>query len=418
MISIETALWWAFLNIITCIILAFYSMGEMACVSFNKIRLHYYVSKGMKRAVWLNYLIQNPTRLFGTTLIGVNVAMFVGSECARQFYLSLGLNPDIAPLTQVAFVVVFAELAPMFAARRYAEHVAFLCAPILYASAKLMQPLLWSIGIISNIVDVIFGGKGLPEHLALNQEDLQHILAVQDEDRGIESEGETLNTVTRNIFTLRSKNALTVMQNINSIPILPSNSTVEQLRQILKKPHVKYVPIYHRSPSHIVGIADPRDLIRIPDSKRVRDYASPPWFITKHSGVIQILREFRHNNQSVAVVLNDQGLAIGIITLEDLIEEIFGKLEEGTEIAAAETPKKHFIIDRTFPGDMKVAEFNAQFDVLLDEDGDLTLADLMIRELGHNPEVGESVYIPPFELTVAETSLTEIKKITVTTRMR
>jgi len=104
-------------------------MVEMACVSFNKVRLHYYVNQGNRRAIWLNYLLQHPFRLFGTTLIGVNVAMVVGSECSREFHSALGLSPDLAPLSQVIIVVIFAELAPMFAARHYAEHVAMLGAP-------------------------------------------------------------------------------------------------------------------------------------------------------------------------------------------------------------------------------------------------------------------------------------------------
>ncbi len=117
------------LNFLSIIMLAFYSMTEMACVSFNKVRLQYYVSKGMKRAIWLNALLQHPSRLFGTTLIGVNIAMFFGSEFSRQFYSSIGLNPDWSPLTQVILVVIFGELAPMFAARRYPEHVSILGIP-------------------------------------------------------------------------------------------------------------------------------------------------------------------------------------------------------------------------------------------------------------------------------------------------
>ena len=101
-------------------------MIEMACVSFNKVRLEYYVSKGKKRALWLSFLLHHPAYLFGTTLIGVNVALIIGSECARRFYAALGLNPDLAALTQILLVLIFAEISPMFAGRRYAEHVASL----------------------------------------------------------------------------------------------------------------------------------------------------------------------------------------------------------------------------------------------------------------------------------------------------
>ncbi|MBA3957515.1 MAG: HlyC/CorC family transporter [Parachlamydiaceae bacterium] len=410
--DLQNALWWFSLNILSTIILGFYSMQEMACVSFNKIRLHYYVSKGMKRAIWLNYLLQNPARLFGTTLLSVNIAMFVGSECARQTYLALGFSPEIAPLTQVAFVVIFAELAPMFAARRYAEHVALLGAPLLYASARLMAPLLWSIDWISKLIDWLMGKDGVSEHVILNQEDLQKILALQDDEIG--SDGANLSNIASNIFSLQNKDARHIMQPINSFPSLPSNATVGQLKQILRRPSINTVLVYHRDVSHVVAIASPRDLIRIPDARKLREHASSPWFITQHMKITHILKEFRRNNRTAAVVLNTEGLAVGVITLHHLTSEIFGKLSHLTEqhdIADVSAPT--FIIDRTFSADMKVAEFNDQFDVILDEEGDLTLADLMTKSLGHNPEKGEAVYIGPFELTVSETSLTEVKKINV-----
>lgn len=410
----SSALFWIMLNLLSMAVLAFYSMQEMACVSLNKIRLHYYVSKGMKRAHWLTYLLQDPARLFGTTLICVNAAMMIGSECARESYIAMGLNPDWAPLTQVTLVIIFAELAPMFAARRYPEHVAMLGAPILYATAKLMTPLLWILGWISKIANLLIGGRETESHVVLNRDDLQKILEEQDEDRTIENEGRDFNTVTWNIFSLRNKDARQIMQPLNSVPMLPSTATVGQLRSLIEQTNADYVPIYHRDVYHIVGIATPRDLIRIPDTRRARDYAEPPWFITQHTNVAQILKEFRRNNKSIAIVLDARGLTIGIISLGDLIEEIFGELRESP---SEETIEHGLIIDRTFPGDMTVEEFNREFDVELDNHTEMTLAELMIHVLGHHPEEGESIYLAPFELTVKETSLMEIKKIAIETRI-
>lgn len=409
--AIGTATWWLVLNLISIAILAFFSMQEMACVSFNRIRLHYYVNKGMKRAIWLNELLQHPGRLFGTTLLGVNAAMFVGSECSREFYMALGLSPDLAPLTQVAIVIIFAELAPMFAARRYAEHVAMAGIPILYLTTKVLAPLLWCLSLITKLADKLTA-KTSQHHasIALNQEDLQRLLAAQDEDILGDTEGEDIDTFARNIFSLRHKDATQVMQPINSIPVLPATATIGQLRQLLQQTGVSYVPIYHRAITHIVGIAQPRDLIRIPDNRRIRDYTIPPWFITQNTQVMQILKEFRRNRKNVAIVLDSQGQAIGIITLDDLTEEIIGKSKE----LDATLP---LIIDRTFSGDVKVSEFNAQYDVDLGVDPNLTLAELMTEELGHHPEVGETVHLSHFELTVKETSLTEIKRVTITTRL-
>ncbi len=133
----HSALLWLVFNLLSIVALSFYSMQEMACVSINKVRLKFYVSQGIKRAQWLEYLLHNPTRLFGTTLIGVSIATIISSECARQFHQAIGIDPDWAPLTQVFIVLIFGELAPMFAARIHSEHMALFRCPIVYASSKI-----------------------------------------------------------------------------------------------------------------------------------------------------------------------------------------------------------------------------------------------------------------------------------------
>lgn len=412
-VSLQDALWWLSLNILSAIILAFYSMEEMACMSFNRIRLHYYVSMGMQRAIWLNSLLKRPAHLFGTTLFCVNLAMFIGSEFGRRTYSSLGLNPDLAPITQVIFIVIFAELAPMFAARRYAEHVALLGAPILYFSAKLLAPILWSINLISRFANRLTGGQELAHHIILNQEDVQNILDTQDEDRiANREEEEDVDALARNIFNLRHKDTKQVMQPLNTVALLSSQATVQQARALFLKTTADFIVVYHRNTSHIIGIVHPRNLIRLSDTKRISESVSPPWFITQYTPVIQILKEFRRANHKVAVVLNDQGLAIGVLTLDDLTDEIFGEMEKGVKARK----KPLFALERTFPGDMKVADFNREFGVTLSENENQTLNELLYNTLGHHPTLGESITIPPFELTVAECSLTEVKKVTITTQ--
>ena len=124
-------------------------MMEMACVSFNKVRLQYYVSKNQRRAIWLSYLLNRPGLLFGTALIGITASLVIGSECARRLYDSLGLNSDWSPLSQIVLVIIFAEVSPMFAGRRYAEHAAMLGIPMFYFFSILLRPIIWILNAIS-----------------------------------------------------------------------------------------------------------------------------------------------------------------------------------------------------------------------------------------------------------------------------
>lgn len=410
-----SAVIWLFFNFLSIIILAFYSMMEMACVSFNKIRLQYYVSKGNKQAIWLNYLLEHPSRLFGTTLIGVNIALVIGSECAREFYSAIGLSPDLAPLTQVILVVIFGELAPMFAARRYPEHVALLGMPLLYTSAKLMSPILYLVGWISKISNFIAGGSESEANIYLTQEELQKILEEQTDESPGSSESAEFSDITANIFTLRGKEVRQTMQPLSMATALPSNATVKQMEHLIARTGADFVPLYHRDISNIVGIVYPRDALRATERKRVRDYAWSPWFVTETTTLMQILKQFRTNNENVAFILNHQGKSIGIVTLNDVLAEIFGKISYALTQETQTHLKKRMLIEKTFPGDLTVGEFNDQYQVLLDQDPSLTLSELISKHLGHYPEKNDSIYISPFELTVKEVTLLDVKTVSIST---
>lgn len=413
-----SALFWLGLNLASIIILAFYSMMEMACVSFNRVRLHYYVSKGRRRAVLLNELLHQPSRLFGTTLIMVNVAMFFGSEFAREFHIALGLSPDLAPLSQVFLVLIFGELSPMFAARNYSEHIAMLGIPLLYASAKILAPILWLLDHLTTFFSSMISGKKMKAAVYLTQEELQKILEEQEEGQAYASDLEQFNEITSNIFSLRHKDVGQVMIPINSIPVLPSNGTVEQARKLFQKKNVNFLPIYHDKCTNIVGIAFPRDLIRLSEGKKIRDHSRMPWFVTQNVKLTHILKQFRNNNQEVAIIIDPQGYAVGLITLDDVIDEIFGKITHSSNKNRQKKSAKRFIIDRTFAASFTVGDFYAQFQTWLDEEKNLTLGELVEKHLGYLPEVGESIYLDPFEITVKEASLHSIKSVTIKTKIK
>ncbi|MGH2612699.1 MAG: CNNM domain-containing protein, partial [Rhabdochlamydiaceae bacterium] len=205
---------WKFLLILIFICLlvqGFFAMIEMACVSFNKVRLQYYISKGNKRAIWLNDLLQHPGRLFGTALICINAALQLGSEASRRLYESFHLNPDLAPITQVIVVLIFAEISPLFAGRRYAEHAAMIGVPVLYVVSYLLRPLIWLFDGFCRIVHRMIGLSN-KAGLYLSRDELQKIFEQKDE--------EDFNTISSQIFALRNMSAKDLMQSIKKIQMI------------------------------------------------------------------------------------------------------------------------------------------------------------------------------------------------------
>lgn len=398
---IESALFWLLINLLTIIILAFYSMEEMAAVSFNRVRLQFYVAQGSKRAYWLNSLLQNPSELFITTLIGVNVATFVGSECARKFHDAIGLSPDIAPLSQIILVIIFGELAPMFAARRYSEHVGLMGVPLLYFSAKLLTPIIWLLGLTTKLASKLMGGRSKPSEIFLTQEELKRIFEDQDETGSD-------NPITANIFTLERKLAKDAMTPLNEQTVISSQATVQEVREQETFNH-KYLVVYHGDVHKIIGIVYIKDLIRAPSSKKLKNFCTPPWFITSTTPLGQIIKQFRRNSENIAIILDDQGSAIGYLTFEDLLEEIFGKT--GRKLL----PKSELVIDRVLDGEMTLEALQKELGIKLEGEPSETLSSWMMRNMEHSPAVGEVVTAFPFQFTVAEMTLLEIKKVRLET---
>lgn len=390
-----------FFTLLAVAVQALFAFFEMACVSFNKVRLQYYVSIGTRRAVWLNYLIKSPSRLFGTTLIGITFALVVGSECARRFYESIHLDPDWAPLTQIPLVVIFGELVPMFAARRHPEQAAMFCVPLMILLAKILSPITWAFDAISKLIHKAMG-KEMETPLFLTREEVR--FAFEEKDPAADE----FNAAVSRIFQLKNLTAGQLMIPIAHVQMVPSQATLADVRHLLSVHYTPIIPIYHRNIQNIVAIAALRDLLPLEEKKKVIDAAHSPWFVTRDTSILQLLQQFKRNNQSTAVILEPSGQAAGILTLDQILNEIFGE-----ELQVGEIEEVTTYIQRTLSGEMSISEFNKQFSAHLPEGHGDTLSDLLLSELDHHPVKGESIRIDDLEFTIEEPTLLGIKTLSV-----
>ncbi len=395
------------LVIASLVVQGFYSMMEMACVSFNKVRLHYYKEKGYRRAKWLGFLLSHPGRMFGTTLIAVNTMLQFGSESARQLYVSLGLNPDWSAISQVFIVLIFAELSPMFAARKHSEHVCMLGIPLLFLTSLILSPIIWFVDMFCRLLNKIFGAH-ISSALFLTRDELQK--AIESREESPELSGD-FDTASAQIFSLKAKTAKELMEPLDMVEMASISTTVDGVQKQLKGRYVDYLPTFNKTLRNIVGIIYPRDLLRANAADTLQSHMRPPWFVSENISALELLSQFRTNNQTLAIVLDLSGLAVGILRLEGIIDAIFGSLDS----AFPNEERGKIFIERTFSGDTLIEEINEKLHIHLPTDGADTISDLIIQILDHPPAKGETVRIDHFELSVQEASLLGAKTVLLRT---
>lgn len=398
---------WLMATLFWTAVLAFYSMQEMACISCNKLRLDFAVSQNQRTAIWLQRLLESPQLLFSTTLVGVNVAMMISSESSRCLFEAWGLDPNLAPLAEIPFILIFGELIPMFAARLYPDHVSRLGIPLLYASAMILAP-------ISACISYLFKHSKSKHHTPyLSRDELQKLL---EEHQGgyLGEQVSPENDFIGNIFSLRNMQAFQIMQRLDQkgkdeVVCISSQTTVGELRQLLKSSkHAlqPFFPVFHRTKTKIVGMLYLQELLNASFNKRVSEYTTTALFIPHDLAALEIIRKLQEEGQSGACVLNTKGEPSGVIFLDDLIDELFGS-ESKKEVSDVR------YLEKTISADTPIADFNKTYDTELDSGGCKTFAELIEATLGRHPHVQDTILIEPFELEVKETSLFKAKTIQI-----
>lgn len=214
--------------------------------------------------------------------------------------------------------------------------------------------------------------------------------------------------IATNIFSLSATSAEQVCLPLDQVTMLPSTANVKDLRRKIKNTDMEFIPVYHKVRKNVIGIALPKDFVnKRPDDALIHNLHSP-WFITAKSKLIRILKEFRDNRSSVAVVLNSSGEPMGILSLS----AIFNILFNTTNIAQLK-PKTVSVIERTCPGNTPLEDLQKELGIELTRYGVETLAQLVLQLLDTPAEIGTSVITDNLLLEVKEVSLYGIKSVSI-----
>jgi putative hemolysin len=401
---------------------AVFVAAEYALVTARRTRLEPEADAGSRRARVALDLMDHPTKFISTVQIGITVFGIalgaIGQPLLTHYFdgpLSYGISYALAFVVLTYLSVALGELVPKAIALQRAEGIAkFLAVPLQVLQA-ITKPFNFVLQESADFVTRLFGVAPAPAgELAHTEEDIRHIVAAS-EDAGVIATTEE--EMLYKVFDFADKEVHEVMvPRPQVVAISISMPTEEALASLLDSPFTRY-PVYRDSLDEILGILHVRDLFKALHDRGIanvdlEELLRPAYIVPETKDLAALLAEFRTQNQHMAVVVDEYGAMQGIATLEDLLEEIVGEIEDEFDLpdeSIERIDETRIRIDGTYPID----DFNEQFETELEVEDYHTMAGFVFGLLGRAPEVDDEVTTDGLVMRVVEVEGSRIQKLEV-----
>lgn len=309
---------------------AFFTATEMALTSVSRIRLRSLVDSGDHRALKLNEFLHKEGAYLGTTLIGTNIAVVVASALATRIfaeYFSPQITPVLATICMVPITLVCAEIIPKIIARQFATDIALFTINPLMAFHGLFLPLIVVINFVAKTLLGPLGRQKTSWDVTLTKSDLKNMILAGHETGGVEADEVEL---IHNVLEFGGKEIESIMVPLYRVSSISLDDNAENLKRLIDLTGFSRVPIYDGNKDNIVGIVNIYDILFtkevVPNDTKVSGFVRPIVTINRNDGLDIALTRLRYNEQPMGVVVDNEGTVLGIVTIEDILEEIVGEI--------------------------------------------------------------------------------------------
>ncbi len=395
------------------ILSGFFSGSETALMSLSKVKVRHDMQKGLEKAKRVDQLLKSPSKLLTTILVGNNVVNIAGSAIATTLALELfgSRGPWIATVGMTILVLVFGEITPKTYATQNSEKVAYGSAPYLLLLSKIFKPLIRILVKVTNMMIRIIGGDPDQQKPFITEDEIIRFVNVGEEEGLIEEEEKDM---INSIFAFDDTVVREVMiPRIDIFAIEVDTSLEEILSEMIDNGHSR-IPAYQDSIDNIVGVLYVKDLLPFITRELgeiiIYDLLRPAYFVPESKKVNQLLSEMKDAKVHMAIVLDEYGGTAGIATIEDLLEEIVGDIQDEYDFEEMEysyVNDNELIVDARMPVD----ELNDLLNISLPEDDYDTLGGLVLNMLGHVPKEEEQLKYETLIISIDEMSNNRILKL-------
>ncbi|WP_142850132.1 HlyC/CorC family transporter [Telmatospirillum sp. J64-1] len=397
---------------------AFFSASETALTAASKPLMHQMEQEGDRRASFVNRLHEAKDRMLGTILLGNNLVNILASALTTSLLISLYGEAGVAYATVglTVVVLIFGEIMPKTYAINNANKLALIVALPLRILSVVLAPVVVVIEVIVRATMRLFGGKqaakmSLTEALA----ELRGAIELHTTEE-VKHERAML----RSILDLDEVEVAEIMTHRrNMVTIDASQPASAIVDQVLASPFTR-LPLWQGEQDNVVGILHAKALLRAVrahpgdlDELDVVSLASPPWFIPDSTSLFDQLQAFRDRREHFAIVVDEYGALLGIVTLEDILEEIVGEISDEHDIAVLGVRPQtdgSYVVD----GNVTIRDLNREFDWRLPDEEASTIAGLVLHESRLIPEVGQSFMFHGFRFDVVRRHRNQLTAIRIT----
>ena len=402
--------------VIALILAATAASAETSLTSISRVRLRQLVEQKLQRAIVIERLHRDPNAYLSTILIVNTVAIIVASSSATLLALHLyheRVAEWLVSLVLSLVVLIACEITPKTLALQRAERVALRLAPLVAGATLVMRPVVYVLTAVTRLILRMLGGKAEVRGPFVTEEELKMLVTVGEEEGVIEEEEREM---IHGIFEMGDMSVREVMVPRTDLVAIEVNEPVEKAVDLVTKHGHTRIPVYESDIDHIVGVLYAKDLLRAVvrgEKKSLREIARKPFFTPESNKVQDVLRDLRKNRVHMAIVVDEYGGTAGAVTIEDILEEIVGPIQDEYDIG--EEDEIQFINPNevVLDGRVSVDDVNELLKLNIAADNFDTIGGYVLNQLGATPKVGATLKLGNAELRVEAVQGTRIKKVRI-----
>lgn len=391
---------------------AFFSSSETAMMAVNKIRVRNLADAGLSSAQTLMKVLDNQPKMLSAILIGNNIVNISASSLAtilvtRAFGdMYVGVGTGILTL----LVLIFGEITPKTSATLYSETMALRFAKPIYMIMQVLTPVIFIVDKLSQGVLRLLHVDPNKKQDAITEDELRTIVEVSHEEGVIESDEKKM---IYNVFDFGDSVAKDIMVPRIDMTFIDVDATFSEVIEVFREVKYTRYPVYEETTDNVIGIINIKDLLLTENQKKfcIRDYLREPLYTYEFKKTAELMVELRKTQNNIAIVLDEYGATAGLITLEDMLEEIVGEIrdeyDEDEEDLIRRIGPREYVVEAA----MKLDDLNDQLGLDLESEDYDSIGGFIIGLLDHLPEEGEEVTHKTLRFVVDKVDRNRIDKI-------